>query len=107
MDLYYGVWVVLDFICNMVDVFECMDGKLWGEFFLMVCFDESILYGNDDVLKKVECVKMFMNRDCCLYEFVNYFMMVNFVDDGFKDEEVQVNELNNKGFIGFSVFKYV
>ena len=34
-------------------------------------------------------------------------MMANFVDDGFKDEEVQVNESNNKGPTGFSALKYV
>ena len=48
-----------------------------------------------------------MNRDRRLYESVNHSMMANFVDDGFKDEEVQVNESNNKGPTGFSALKYV
>ena len=46
-----------------------------------------------------------MNRDRRLYESVNHSMMANFVDDGFKDEEVQVNESNNKGPTGFSALK--
>jgi len=91
----------------MVDAFECTDGKPWGESPLTVRPDESILYGNDDALKKAERAKMFMNRDRRLYESVNHSMMANFVDDGFKDEEVQVNESNNKGPTGFSALKYV
>jgi len=107
MDLYYGAWAVLDPTRNMVDAFECTDGKPWGESPLTVRPDESILYGNNDALKKAERAKMFMNRDRRLYESVNHSMMANFAGDGWKDEEVQVNESNNKGPTGFSALKYI
>lgn len=64
-----------------------MDGKLRGELFPMACFDESTPHGNDDVSKKVECVKTPTNRDCCSHELANYLTTVNPADDGPKDEE--------------------
>lgn len=107
MDLYYGAWAVLDPTRDMIDAFECTDGKKWSESPLAVHPDESILYGTNDDLKKAEREKLFQNRDRRLSESINHSMMANFKADGLKDEEVQVNESNNKGPTGFSALKYV
>lgn len=107
MDLYYGAWAVLDPTRNMIDAFECTDGKKWTDSPLAVYPDEAVLYGTDDDLKKVEREKLFQNRDRRLSESINHSMMANFKADGMKDEEVQVNESNNKGPTGFSALKYI
>lgn len=107
MDLYYGAWAVLDPTRDMIDAFECTDGKKWSESPLAVRPDESILYGTNDDLKKAEREKLFRNRDRRLSESINHSMMANFKADGMKDEEIQVNESNNKGPTGFSALKYI
>lgn len=107
MDLYYGAWAVLDATRDMIDAFECTDGKKWSESPLAVHPDEAKLYGTDEDAKKVEREKLFQNRDRRLSESVNHSMMANFKADGMKDQEVQVNESNNKSLTGFSALKYV
>lgn len=107
MDLYYGAWAVLDPTRDMVDAFECTDGKKWSESPLAVHPDEAVLYGTDDDAKKAEREKLFQNRDRRLSESINHSMMANFKADGLKDEEIMVNEPNNKGQTGFSALKYI
>lgn len=107
MDLYYGAWAVLDPTRNLIDAFECTDGKKWSESPLAVHPDESVLYGTNDALKKAEREKLFKHRDRRLYESINHSLVANFEMDGMKDEEIQVNESNNQSPTGFSSLKYI
>ncbi|WP_455673203.1 RagB/SusD family nutrient uptake outer membrane protein [Phocaeicola sp.] len=107
MDLYYGAWAVLDPTRDLIDAFECTDGKKWSDSPLAEHPDESVLYGTDNTLKKAEREKLFQNRDRRLYESINHSMFANFKADGMKDEEIQVNESNNQSPTGFSSLKYI
>lgn len=107
IDLYFGAWAALDPTRDMVDAFECTDGKKWSESPLAVHPNESVLYGSDESKKKAERDKLFMNRDRRLSESINHSNYANFKMDGMADKEVQVNESGNKSVTGYSMLKYI
>lgn len=107
MDLYYGAWSAIDPTRNMIDAFECTDGKKWSESSLAVHPDETILYGTDGSKKRAEREKLFQNRDRRLSESINHSNFANFKADGLVDKEIQINETSNQSPTGFSILKYV
>lgn len=107
-DLYYGAWAVLEVTQDMVNAFECTDGKKWGESPLTVRPDESILYSNTSTKeqKVAEREKIFKNRDRRLYESVNHSHRMNFPDPGFENFTLDLGS-GNVPQTGYSTLKLI
>lgn len=108
IDLYYGAWACLNPTTDLVNAFECTDGKKWGESPLTVRPDESVLYSGDasEEAKRAERAKMFQNRDERLYDAIVHTRHTSYELDGLDGAtNVEVTELNNASHTGFGVKK--
>ena len=107
-DLYFGAWACLDPTTDLVNAFECTDGKKWGESPLTVRPDESVLYSSSstEAQKRAERDKMFQNRDERLVDAVVNTRFTSFERDGLAGaDNVEVTETGNASFTGFGVKK--
>ena len=107
-DLYFGAWACLDPTTDLVNAFECTDGKKWGESPLTVRPDESVLYSTSasEELKRAERAKMFQNRDERLVDAVVNTRYTSFERDGLDGaDNVEVTETGNASFTGYGVKK--
>ena len=107
-DLYFGAWACLDPTTDLVNAFECTDGKKWGESPLTVRPDESVLYSSSstEAQKRAERAKMFQNRDERLVDAVVNTRFTSFERDGLAGaDNVEVTETGNASFTGFGVKK--
>ena len=108
IDLYYGAWACLNPTTDLVNAFECTDGKKWGESPLTVRPDESVLYSGDasEEAKRAERAKMFQNRDERLIDAIVQTRYTSYERDGLDGAtNVEVTERNNESFTGFGVKK--
>lgn len=64
-NLYYSNWNCSMIQRNLVDAYECVDGKAWGESSLTVPVDEELITSTvpTDPLVREEREKLFTNRD--------------------------------------------
>lgn len=107
-DLYYGAWGTLEVTQDMVNAFECTDGKKWGESPLTVLPDENILYSATSTKeeKEAERKKIFKNRDRRLYESVNHSHKINFPDPGYDNFTLDLGS-GNVPQTGYSCLKLI
>lgn len=108
IDLYYGAWTCLNPTTDLVNAFECTDGKKWGESPLTVRPDESVLYSKEasEGEKRAERAKMFQNRDERMIDAIANTRYTSFERDGLEGaSNVEVTEINNASFTGFGVKK--
>ena len=107
IDKFYGAWSVLAICRDLLDAFECTDGKKWKESSLAVYPDEKILYGTDVNAQKAERAKMFVNRDRRMAESIFHSQYANFKMDGLADDDVKLTQDNNVSPTGFGMLKYI
>lgn len=108
IDLYYGAWACLDPTTDLINAFECTDGKKWGESPLSVKPDESVLYSStsSEEQKRAERAKLFQNRDERLKDAMVNSRFTNYERDGLEGAtNVEVTEFNNVSFTGYGVKK--
>lgn len=107
-DLYYAAWEALETTQDMVNAFECTDGKKWGESPLTVRPDESILYSSTSTKEQkiAEREKIFKNRDRRLYESVNHSHRMNFPDPGFENFTLALAS-GNESKTGYGCLKLI
>lgn len=108
LDLYYGAWAAIEGTQDLVNAFECTDGKKWGESPLTVRPDESVLYSAASTRdqKKAERNKIFQNRDRRLYESVNHSHYINFPEPGYEGKTLDLGG-GNVPQTGYSCLKLV
>lgn len=105
MDMWYGAWTALFISRDLLDAFECVDGKQWRESELAEYPNEDILYGSDSEARVAERKKMFVNRDRRMSEFIFHSRMANFGMDGFDDEDIVFAQ--DECPTGFGALKYI
>lgn len=108
IDLYYGAWACLDPTTDLINAFECTDGKKWGESPLTIRPDESVLYSgtSSEEQKRAERTKLFQNRDERLADAVVNTRFTNYERDGLEGAtNVEATEFNNASFTGYGVKK--
>lgn len=108
IDLYYGAWACLDPTTDLINAFECTDGKKWGESPLTVKPNESVLYSStsSEEQKRAERAKLFQNRDERLIDAVVNTRFTNYERDGLEGAtNVEATEFNNASFTGYGVKK--
>lgn len=106
MDLYYGAWTTCGVTRDLVNAFECTDGKKWGESPLTATVDESLLAtGALADANNAEREKLFSDangthiRDRRLYETVCHSGLATFPDEGYKENgPVKITDQMQTGF---------
>lgn len=80
IDIYFGTWNTIDPTRDLVDAFECTDGKKWGESSLTEYPDEAVLYSQASTAeaKMAEREKLFKNRDIRLIQAIGHSGILSF-----------------------------
>lgn len=98
MDLFYGHWAAVMVTRDLVDEFECIDGKMWGESPLTETVDDDLLLKYTTEEGKAEAEKLFKNRDPRLVESICYGNGLTFPDAGFEGTFIAVTNPSQTGF---------
>lgn len=107
MDQYYGGWYIEMPTQDLIDAFECTDGKKWSESPMAVKPDVSIIYDSSLSTEErwQEREKFFINRDERLIDAVVNEGTTNYVRDGWEDKLCIVHHGNT--VTGYCVKKLI
>lgn len=99
MDLYFGAWNVNAVTRDLVNAFECTDGKKWAESSLAAPVNEDLLKSGANTPESMaERAKLFINRDRRMLESLTHSGLADFNADGIAGDPIKVGDLSQTGF---------
>lgn len=104
----YCAWSCTMIQRNLVDAYECTDGKAWGESPLTVPVNEDLLTSPaaDKAAVRAEREKLFINRDARMSASIIPSTVYRFPElPGYPDNAVIYD--SEPGFTGFGVFRFI
>lgn len=107
-NVIYCAWSSTMILRNLVDAYECTDGKAWGESSLTVPVDEELITSitADKEAVRAEREKLFVNRDARMKSSIIASTVYRFPElPGYPDNAVIYE--GTPGFTGFGVFRCI